>query len=103
MAMDSRYCTMVENAWYAVVPREGLGGAAVCKDRPPLHQFLRRLLYQELNVHNASAVYKTMLKLDWDEPELHAYVVKCFINACNLKYFHIKTLAWLVSELSRSV
>lgn len=97
--MDSRYVTMVENALFAVVPREN--SITAIKERPPMHEFIRRLLYQELNVQNASSIFKTMSKLNWDDPELSAYAVKCLANAWNLKYFHIKTLAWVVSELSR--
>jgi len=97
--MDARYGTMVENALFSVVPREG--SLAVAKVRPPIHEFIRRLLYSELNIQSASAVLKTVLKFDWNDKEMAAYIVKCLVNAWNLKYFNIKTLAWLVAELSR--
>lgn len=99
MALDSRYATMVENAFYAVVPREG--GQAVRKERPPMHDFVRFILYQELSKQNVSMVVKLLHKIDWNDPEISAYVVKCLINAWNLKYFNIRTLAKLVAELAR--
>lgn len=99
MALDSRYVTMVENAFYAVLPREGI--ATIRKDRPPMHEFLRQILYQELSKQNVSMVTKLLHKIDWNDPELSAYVVKCLVNAWNLKYFNIRTLAGLVADLSR--
>lgn len=46
MALDSRYVTMIENAFYYVNPPEN--SLSKIKDRPVLHQFVRNLLYQDL-------------------------------------------------------
>ena len=39
MSLDSRYTTMIENAYYSVSPPEGTQEAR--KERPPLHQYIR--------------------------------------------------------------
>lgn len=46
LASDSRYITMIENAYYQVVPVESK--AACVKVRPPLHVYIRHLLFVEL-------------------------------------------------------
>lgn len=46
LASDSRYITMIENAYYQVVPVESK--AAYVKIRPPLHLYIRHLLFVEL-------------------------------------------------------
>ncbi|KAK6645227.1 hypothetical protein RUM43_001503 [Polyplax serrata] len=99
MALDSRYATMTENAFYAVIPREG--GQTVKKERPPIHEFIRQILYHELSRQNVSMVIKLLNKVDWNDPDISAYVVKCLVNAWNVKYFNIKTLAGLVADISR--
>ena len=39
MSLDSRYTTIIENAYYSVAPPEGTQEAR--KERPPLHQYIR--------------------------------------------------------------
>lgn len=50
-ALDSRYVTMIENAYYFVNPPES-GPGIVKKERPPIHEFIRKLLYQDLSKTN---------------------------------------------------
>lgn len=47
LAMDIRYVTMIENAFFFVNPPEG--GTLRIKERPPLHSFIRKILYQDLS------------------------------------------------------
>lgn len=63
MALDSRYVTMIENAYYYVSPPDTPSTKA--KERPALHQFIRHLLYQELmklGTENESSVLTLMRK-----------------------------------------
>ena len=39
MSLDSRYTTMIENAYYSVSPPES--SQMDRKERPPLHQYIR--------------------------------------------------------------
>lgn len=45
--LDSRYTTMIENAFYYSNPPEVKVEAR--QERPPMHQYIRKLLYKDLN------------------------------------------------------
>lgn len=45
-AIDSRYVTMIENAYYFVNPPET--PVSRIKERPVMHEFIRHILYQVL-------------------------------------------------------
>ena len=45
--LDARYNTMIENAFYYCNPPEYKREEA--KQRPPQHEYIRRLLYRDLN------------------------------------------------------
>ena len=44
---DQRYTTMIENAYYYSNPPEVKQEAE--KQRPPMHEYIRKLLYKDLN------------------------------------------------------
>lgn len=56
LAMDIRYVTMIENAFFFVNPPEG--GALRVKERPPIHSFIRKILYQDLSKPTTDKVWK---------------------------------------------
>ncbi|XP_050515611.1 regulator of nonsense transcripts 2 [Diabrotica virgifera virgifera] len=97
MALDSRYVTQIENAYYYVNPPEVV--TITKKERPVMHQFIRKLLYQDLQKNNTDKIMRLMRKLDWASPEIAAYAVKCLTGAQNLKYFNIRCLANLLAGL----
>lgn len=88
MALDSRYVTQIENAYYFVNPPESV--SIPRKERPVMHQFIRKLLYQDLQKNNTDKILRLMRKLDWNDPEIAAYAIKCLTNAYNVKYFNIR-------------
>lgn len=45
--LDSRYTTMIENAYYYSNPPEV--PQMVKKIRPPIHEYIRKLLYKDLS------------------------------------------------------
>nr|CAD7572840.1 unnamed protein product [Timema californicum] len=96
-ALDSRYVTMIENAYYHVNPPEL--APYVKKERPPMHEFIRKILYQDLTKPNTDKVLRLMRKLEWDNEELASYAVKCLTFAFNVKYYNIRCLANLVAGL----
>jgi len=97
MSLDSRYTTMIENAYYMVAPPDTAQEPK--KERPPLHQYIRKLLYIDLNKTNTEKVLRQIRKCDWEAPELADYVVKCIKNVWNVKYFNIRYMASLVAGL----
>ncbi|XP_020710978.2 regulator of nonsense transcripts 2 isoform X2 [Athalia rosae] len=97
-ALDSRYVTIIENAYYFVNPPESTGGIAK-KERPPMHEFIRKLLYQDLSKANTDKVLRLMRKLDWDNDEIMTYAVKCLVAAHNVKYLNIRCVGSLLAGL----
>lgn len=66
--MDSRYSTMIENAYYYSNPPEVKHEAK--KELPPMHGYIRRLLYKDLNRMSIEKVLRQVRKLNWDDPEV---------------------------------
>jgi len=96
-ALDSRYVTIIENAFYYVDPPDT--APFVKKERPPVHEFIRKILYQDLMKANTDKVLRLMRRLDWEDPDLSEYAVKCLIMAHNVKYYNIRCLASLLAGL----
>lgn len=97
-ALDSRYVTIIENAYYYVNPPESTGGVSK-KDRPPIHEFIRKLLYQDLSKTNTDKVLKWMRKLDWEDESVSSYAIKCLTAAYNVKYLNIRCVGSLLAGL----
>ncbi|XP_014219382.1 regulator of nonsense transcripts 2 [Copidosoma floridanum] len=97
-ALDSRYVTIIENAYYFVNPPESLGSMPK-KYRPPMHEFIRKLLYQDLSKTNTDKVLKWMRKLEWDDEGVASYAIKCLTAAYNVKYLNIRCVGSLLAGL----
>lgn len=97
-ALDSRYVTIIENAYYFVNPPESTVGMSK-KIRPPIHEFIRKLLYQDLSKTNTDKVLKWMRKLDWDDDPTASYAIKCLTAAYNVKYLNIRCVGSLLAGL----
>ncbi|XP_044268882.1 regulator of nonsense transcripts 2 [Tribolium madens] len=96
MALDSRYVTQIENAYYYVNPPEV---TITKKERPIMHQFIRKLLFQDLQKNNTDKIMRLIRKLDWSSQDVSAYAIKCLSSAHNVKYFNIRCLANLLAGL----
>lgn len=97
MAIDSRYATMVENAFYYCNPPEA--PAMVRIERPPLHNYIRRLLYKDLSKNSTEKILRQMRKLDWDNPDVNSYATKCLTSIWNVKFYNIRCVANLLAGL----
>ncbi|RZB40617.1 regulator of nonsense transcripts 2, partial [Asbolus verrucosus] len=86
MALDSRYVTQIENAYYYVNPPDV---TITKKERPIMHQFIRKLLFQDLQKNNTDKIMRLIRKLEWGSEEVSAYAIKCLSSAHNVKYFNI--------------
>ncbi|XP_058081432.1 regulator of nonsense transcripts UPF2 isoform X2 [Magnolia sinica] len=95
--LDSRHSTLVENAYYLCKPPER--SARVCKVRPPLHQYIRKLLFTDLDKSSIEHVLRQLRKLPWSECE--AYILKCFMKVHRGKYSQVHLIASLTAGLSR--
>ncbi|XP_055944763.1 regulator of nonsense transcripts 2-like isoform X1 [Argiope bruennichi] len=107
LSIDSRYTTMIENAFYYCNPPEVAPTVKV--ERPPMHEYIRKLLYQDLaktindktseKQSSSARVLRQMRKLHWEDEDTAAYITKCLIAVWNVKYFNIRCLANLLAGL----
>eukprot|EP00795_Rhopilema_esculentum_P002036 gene2037-17601_t len=97
-AVDSRLSTMIENAYYYCNPPERQ--KVQVKERPPMQEYIRKLLYKDLSKTTIEKVLRQMRKLSWDEPGIKEYVVKCLSKIWNVKYSNIHCAANMLSGLS---
>lgn len=99
MSMDNRYVIMIENTFYYCNPPE-TKSMVERKAEPPLHVYIRKVLYKDLNKLCVEKVLRTMRKLNWEDEETRKFSVRCLTDAWNVRYNSIHCLANLVSGLS---
>ncbi|KAG7456293.1 hypothetical protein MATL_G00250160 [Megalops atlanticus] len=97
MHLDARYVTMVENAYYYCNPPPV--EKAVRKRRPPLQEYIRKLLYKDLSKVTTEKVLRQMRKLPWQDAEVKNYLICCMVNIWNVKYNSIHCVANLLAGL----
>eukprot|EP00249_Psilotum_nudum_P018824 c26978_g1_i1 orf=54-3764(+) len=95
--LDARHSTLVENAYYQCKPPER--SARVLKVRPPLYQYIRKLIFLDLDKSSIEHVLRQLRKLPWSECE--HYVLKCFMKVHKGKYSQVHLIASLTAGLSR--
>ncbi|KAL8094963.1 hypothetical protein AgCh_036464 [Apium graveolens] len=95
--LDPRHSTLVENAYYLCKPPER--SARISKVRPPLHQYIRKLIFSDLDKLSIEHVLRQLRKLPWSECE--PYLLKCFMKVHRGKYGQIHLIASLTAGLSR--
>lgn len=95
--LDPRHSTLVENAYYLCKPPER--PARITKVRPPLHQYIRKMLFSDLDKSSIEHVLRQLRKLPWSECE--PYLLKCFLKVHRGKYGQIHLIASLTAGLSR--
>ena len=95
--MDSRYTMMIENAFYNVNPPE-VALTAVPR-RPPLEEYVHKLLYCDLNKSTTEKVLRQIRKLDWSDQEVSEFAVTCLSAVWNIKYYNVRYAASLLAGL----
>ncbi|XP_025107630.1 regulator of nonsense transcripts 2-like [Pomacea canaliculata] len=96
--LDSRYETMVENAYfYSNPPDTAQTGRP---ERPPMHNYIRRLLYKDLSKITTEKVLRQMRKLNWDDPEIAFYATKCLTAVWNIRFNSIHCAANLLAGIA---
>jgi hypothetical protein len=66
--LDKSLNLLLENAYFAVKPppvQQSTHGAV--KERTPIHLFIRKSLYQDLNAKNVDVIVKRLRKLNWND------------------------------------
>ncbi|KAF6134865.1 hypothetical protein GIB67_002266 [Kingdonia uniflora] len=93
--LDPHHSTLVENAYYMCKPPER--SARISKVRPPLHQYIRKLLFSDLDKSSIERVLRQLRKLPWSECE--TYLLKCFMKVHKGKYSQVHMIASLTASL----
>ncbi|XP_046363443.1 regulator of nonsense transcripts 2-like isoform X2 [Haliotis rufescens] len=96
--LDSRYTTMIENAYFYSNPPEYQQVARI--ERPPMHEYIRKLLYKDLSKITTEKVLRQMRKLDWDDVAIAFYTTKCLTAVWNIRYNSVHCAANLLAGLA---
>ncbi|CAB4029434.1 regulator of nonsense transcripts 2-like isoform X1 [Paramuricea clavata] len=96
--LDSRQKTMIDNAFYYTNPPDR--PKVTKKERPPMQEYVRKLIYKDLSKTTTEKVLRQLRKLPWDEEEICSYVVRCLIRSWNVKYSNIHCAANLLAGLT---
>ncbi|XP_038207434.1 regulator of nonsense transcripts 2 [Zerene cesonia] len=97
-ALDSRYVTQIENAFYYVCPPEA--PAQPKEEEPPMHQFIRKILHEDLQKSNEEKILRLMRKLNWEDPEISAVAIQHLAGGWRVRASARRALARLTAELS---
>jgi regulator of nonsense transcripts 2 len=98
--MDPSLSIMIENAYYCCRPAAA-GVFSKAPQRTPIHQYIRKLLYVDLNYLTTDMVLMKLRKLPWDDPTMLPLVLHCMRNVKHIKYTNIAALASVLSGISR--
>ncbi|KAK7102854.1 regulator of nonsense transcripts 2-like [Littorina saxatilis] len=98
LSLDSRYETMIENAYFYSNPPDAALTARI--ERPPMHNYIRRLLYKDLSKVTTEKVLRQMRKLDWDDPEIAFYATKCLTAVWNIRFNSVHCAANLLAGIA---
>jgi regulator of nonsense transcripts 2 len=90
---------VIENAIYYVDPPPR--PAIQQKERTPMEQYIRRLIYLDMNKRNYTKILKSIRKLHWEEQEVVEILERVFSKPVKVKYGSIHLLAILASALYR--
>lgn len=98
LSVDSKYVTMIENAYYFTNPPEVIKHVV---EEPPTRVYVRYLLCECLNRSTIDKVLQKIKKLNWSDKDLTKFVINCMIEAYNLKFYNIRYLAALLAALNK--
>ncbi|XP_037936989.1 regulator of nonsense transcripts 2-like isoform X1 [Teleopsis dalmanni] len=97
-ALDSRYAAQIDNVYYLVKRPKDLNEVKV--QRPVIHSYIRNIVFEELCKQNVDRCIKMMRRINWDDPTVKSYAIKCLSKAYLLRFPLIRSLADLVSGLT---
>ncbi|KAG7311274.1 hypothetical protein JYU34_002305 [Plutella xylostella] len=97
-ALDSRYVTQIENAFYYVCPPEA--PAQPREEEPPLHQFIRKILHEDLQKSNEEKILRLMRKLNWEDPDVSVAGITQLAGGWRVRASARRALARLAAELA---
>lgn len=97
--LEARHNTLVETAFFAAKPASGVR-LQKRKERPPLQEYIRRLIYSWLTPDNVRWTAQQMRRLPWTD-ELQHYVIKKFTKVSHMRFSTIPEIALLISFVGK--
>jgi regulator of nonsense transcripts 2 len=97
-SLDERLTTAVDNAFFHCNPPDT--PSIVRKIRSPLQQFVRFLVFRDLDNKLRAQTLEHLRRLPWKQNDTEEYVVKCFLKLSRGKFSTIPHLAWLIAQLA---
>ncbi|KAK9315002.1 armadillo-type protein [Lipomyces starkeyi] len=97
--LDARERILLENAFYYVNPPER--PAIVQKERSVIEQYVRKLVFVDLNKRTYHHVLKQFRKLHWDDPDTVRVIDKAFTKIWKVKYGNIHLMTLIASCLMK--
>jgi regulator of nonsense transcripts 2 len=68
--------------------------------RPPLHEYLRHLIYSDANLATAEVTLRKLKKFPWSDPEFFAYAVKCFVRVWIVNFGAVRNFTSILAGLA---
>lgn len=99
MTLDSRHAAQIENCYFLVKPPEN-SSKIKTKQRTPTQKYIRYLIFQELHRGNVEKILKYLRRLNWEDPDVSGYVIRCLTKAYVFRWHLIRSLADLLAALS---
>ncbi len=97
--LEARHNTLVETAFFAAKPPNGMK-LQKRKIRPPMQEYIRRLIYSWLTPEKVRWTAQQMKRLPWDD-ELQHYIIKKFVKVSRVRYSTIPEVAQLISAVGK--
>ncbi|RKP10363.1 ARM repeat-containing protein, partial [Thamnocephalis sphaerospora] len=99
LPLEARLTMMIENAYYQCNPPEQ--AARVEKQRTPMEQFVRKVLFADLDSSTVDKTLRTLRKLHWEDPEIMQMMARLLSRPWKVQYSNLHLLAVIVSGLYR--
>ncbi len=97
--LEARHNTLVETAFHAARPAVG-AKLQRRKERPPIQEYIRRLIYTWLKPDTVRWTALQMKRLPWDD-EIQKYVIKKFVKVNRMKFSNIPDAAMLIAAVGK--
>ena len=96
--LDARYAYMIDNVIFECNPPDA---PIQTKTRLPVQNFIRKLIYQDLNRSGVHKILKLLRRLDWNDEATLSTLKKVFSKIWKVRFSNIPLMAYLLAELTQ--
>eukprot|EP00475_Leptophrys_vorax_P023152 TRINITY_DN31589_c0_g1_i1.p1 TRINITY_DN31589_c0_g1~~TRINITY_DN31589_c0_g1_i1.p1 ORF type:complete len:455 (-),score=142.24 TRINITY_DN31589_c0_g1_i1:1390-2754(-) len=96
--LEDQFKVMIENAFFSCNPPPRVVVARIAM--PLLHEYIRKLIYSDLQHKTVDIVTEKLLRLPWDE-ECLGYLRTTFFEIYNVDYSNISAVAQVISKVNK--